>query len=349
MRTADTHPRVSLVGRVRRGGIVIHVLASVAVTTDALAQATPSVQMRADNDGFDFWKRPARRTDGEYTNGVQISVETARAPLWRRFARRSPSCADVPDGIPRCSSARVVIGQDMYTPAEDSQPYTFDGWRHQRPYAGWLYGSFTVRDVRRSAVRSLGVTLGVTGPPSFADQAQREAHRLMARYTSTPIGWETQLRFEPGIILSASQQWMLFTAKVKRVRLMDASVGLGASAGNILTNAEANGRIRAGINLSHPWRRDRRRGPAELVGSLGGRAQLVARNIFLDGNTLHPDRRVKKIPGVADVNGLVGLRLGPVVLAYAVTQRGREYRTGPRSHTFGSLVAGIGGTPDLVP
>jgi hypothetical protein len=39
------------------------------------------------------------------------------------------------------------------------------------------------------------------------------------------------------------------------------------------------------------------------------------------------------------------MRVGPVVLAYAVTERSREYDTGPRSHTFGSLLMGIGGLP----
>jgi hypothetical protein len=167
----------------------------------------------------------------------------------------------------------------------------------------------------------------------------------MGRYTSMPVGWETQLRFEPGVIVTARQHWMLLTGGVKGVRLFDASVDLGAAAGNILTNAEAGGRIRAGINLSHPWRRDRHRGFAEIAGELGLRGQVVARNIFLDGNTSNPDRKVEKQPMVGDVYGSVGLRLGPVVLAYAVTQRSQEYVTGPLTHTFSSLIFGIGGIP----
>jgi hypothetical protein len=313
------------------------------------AQASGAVRLRADNDGFDFWKRPARRSDGEYTSGLQMRAEMGHAPRWWRLTTKTPPCADAPDTAPRCASAEFAVGQEMYTPAEDSQPYTYAGWQNQRPYAGWLYGSLLLRSVRRSTIRTLGLTLGVTGPPSLADRAQEQAHAVMWRYARQPLGWETQIRFEPGVILSARQAWEVFAIRIGPVRLIDATVNAGASAGNILTNVEAGGDLRAGINLSHPWRRSRRRGPAEIVASIGVRGQAIARSIFLDGNTINPDRRVARIPGVGDVRGSIGLRLGALVLSYAVTQRGREYETGPRSHTFASLIAGIGGTADAAP
>jgi len=330
------------------GRLVIATIAGTAASS-AGAQSSAGFQLRVDNDGFDFWERPAQRPDGEYTNGVRMAIELRRAPLWRRLASHAPPCASVVETAPRCSSALIVIGQDMYTPAEDSQPYTYPGWRRQRPYGGWLFGDMTLRVLRRSTAREFGLALGVTGPPSLAERAQRRAHELMRRYTSIPVGWETQVRFEPGVILRARQRWLLFSGRVHRVRLIDAVVGAGASAGNILTSAEASADLRAGINLSHPWRRARRRGPFELVGTIGVRGQAVARNIFLDGNTFHPDRRVKRVPAVGDVRGSVGIRMGPLVLAYAVTERSREYTTGPRSHTYGSLIMGVGGIPDPTP
>lgn len=315
----------------------------------ASAQASGAIHLRVDNDGFDFWQRPGQRSDGEYTNGVRLSMEVGRTPRWWGFDRTAPPCADSRETAPRCNSMDFVLGQDMYTPAADSQPYTYPGWRRQRPYAGWLYANMNLRAVRRSTVRSLGLTLGVTGPPSFADQAQRKAHKIMWRYTSPPVGWDTQVRFEPGVIVDARQRWLLFSGIVRGVRLIDAIVGAGASLGNVVTKAEAGADVRVGINMSHPWRRTRRRGPVELLGVLGVRGQAVAHSIFLDGNTFHPDRRVTRVPGVGDVHGSAGVRLGPLVIAYGVTQRSREYTTGPRSHTFGSLVAGIGGTPDITP
>lgn len=334
------------------GGKIFRAIVSLGIASaplGVLAQANGAVQLRVDNDGFDFWMKPWKRSDGEYTNGVRMAIELGRTPHWHRLTPHAPPCADVDDHALRCTSTLFALGQDMYTPAKDSQPYTYPNWRSQRPYAGWLYGSLLFRSVRRSTIRALGVTLGVTGPPSLADRAQIKAHELMWRYTSVPVGWETQIRFEPGVIVSANQRWLLFSGTVRGVRLIDGIVSAGASAGNILTNAEASADLRAGVNLSHPWRRARRRGAAEVVAVIGVRGQEIAHNIFLDGNTFHPDRRVERIPGVADIHGSVGIRLGPFVFAYAVTQRSREYVTGPRSHTFGSLVAGLGGIPDVVP
>jgi hypothetical protein len=314
----------------------------------ASAQASGAVQLRVDNDGFDFWQRPWERPDGEYSNGVRLTTEIGRTPRWWRPGGDIAPCADVQESAPRCTSLHFALGQDMYTPAEDSQPYTYPGWRTQRPYAGWLYANMNLRAVRRSTVRSFGLTLGVTGPPAMADQAQRKAHEIMRRYTSLPVGWDTQVRFEPGVIVDARQQWLLFSGVVKGVRLIDAIIGAGASLGNVVTNAEAGADLRMGINMSHPFRRTRSRGPMEVLAVVGVRGQAIAHSIFLDGNTFNPDRRVTRVPGVADLHGSAGIRLGPLVLAYAVTKRSREYTTGPRSHTFGSLVAGLGGTPDIL-
>ena len=335
----------------RRGAMLALVTSAsfVGLASVAAAQQSGAMQLRFDNDGFDFWRKPWERPDGEYTNGVRMAIELGRAPRWRRLTPKAPPCADTDERAPRCASSLFAVGQEMYTPAEDSQPYTYPGWRSQRPYAGWLYGTFLMRSVRRSTVRTYGLTLGVTGPPSLAADAQRKAHEILWRYTSLPVGWETQVRFEPGVMLSANQRWLLFSGVVRGVRFLDASVNAGGSVGNILTNAEAGADLRAGINLSHPWRRAKRRGFGEIVGTVGVRGQAIARSIFLDGNTIRPDRRVTRVPGVGDVRGSLGIRLGPLVLAYAVTQRSQEYTTGPRHHTFGSLVAGIGGDPDAVP
>jgi hypothetical protein len=275
-----------------------------------------------------------------------MTVELGRVPLWRRLVPHAPPCAAVAESAPRCSSVLLSAGQDIYTPAEDSQPYTYAGWRRQRPYAGWLSGGMTMRVVRRSTVRSAGITLGVTGPPSFADRAQRRAHGMMRGFTTVPVGWDTQVRFEPGVIATAQQRWLLFSGRVRGVRFLDGVVGAGGSVGNIATHAQVSAALRAGINLSHPWRRAERRGPVEVVGTIGVRGRAVARDIFLDGNTVNPDRRVERVSGVGDLHGSIGIRLGALVLAYAVTERSREYTTGPAWHRYGTVLLGIGGIPD---
>src|SRR4051794_13024363 len=217
-------------------GVIASAIVVVCAASTASAQATGAVQMRVDKDGFDFWLRPWLRPDGEYTNGVRLTAELGRVPRWGRLTPNGVTCADAPESAPRCTNASFALGQDMYTPAEDSQPYSYPGWRRQRPYAGWLFGEFRMRTVRRSTIRSFGLTLGVTGPPSRADDVQRKAHEIMRRYTSVPVGWETQVRFEPGVIARVNQRWLLFSGTIRGVRLIDAIASAGVSAGNILTN-----------------------------------------------------------------------------------------------------------------
>ena len=307
------------------------------------------MQFQLDNDGLNFWRHPARRPDGEYTNGVRMAVELGRAPLWGRWARGSRACAEVRESAPRCLSTLITIGQEMYTPAEDRQPYSYPQWREQRPYAGWLYAGVTARSVRENDARALGLTLGVTGPPSLAGAVQIKAHEMMSEFTTIPVGWETQVGFEPGVMLTAHQQRMLFSGTVRGLRFVDGSVGVGGSLGNILTSADVDARIRGGFNLSHPWRRARHRGAVELVGSVGVRGRAIARSIFLDGNTVRPERRVERVPFVADEFHVLGVRFGSFAVSYRVNRRSQEYRTGPRSHTFSSIVLGVGGNSDAVP
>ena len=319
------------------------------VARAAGSQPSPAVRFLIDNDGLNFWRHPARRPDAEYTSGVRMLIELGRAPVWGRLAGRAKPCASERRRVLPCLSTVITVGQEIYTSAKDRQPFIHPDWRDERPYAGWLYAGATGRVARERSVREFGVTLGVTGPQSLARNAQMKAHTILEETTRLPNGWDTQLRFEPGIVLSARQRFMLLSASVGGVRLADLSIGAGASLGNIITSADAGARLRAGINLSHPWKRARQRGPVEIVGTVGVRGRATARDIFLDGNTIRPERRVERVPFVSDRYHSFGLRLGAFVIGYGVTQRSQEYETGPRSHTFGSIVAGIGGTPDLAP
>ena len=70
-----------------RGALCIALPATSIRAADAIAQQTGAVQVQIDNDGFNFWLRPAQRPDGEYTNGVRLTTELAHAPLWRRPPR----------------------------------------------------------------------------------------------------------------------------------------------------------------------------------------------------------------------------------------------------------------------
>jgi len=307
---------------------------------------TPPWRMtvRADNDAFNFWRPITDRPDKEYTNGDEVSFEASAAPWWgRRFARRRMPCTGLEDVGARCLTTVVSLGQDMYTPRPDHEPRVVPDWRNERPYAAWLYVSAEARVISERSLRSVGLNLGVTGPPALGETAQKTAHKLTGVYSREPIGWDTQIGFEPGVMISARETWRFAGRTSSGAAVIDFVPHVGVSLGNVLTDAESGFRARVGINLSNPWwMSEWRTRPAVELYLLGGaRAAAVAHNITLDGNTLGAERSVDRTPFVGEYSVGVGGRFRGLVAEWRAVTRSREYRTGPGAHAFSTLFAGF--------
>jgi lipid A 3-O-deacylase len=187
------------------------------------------------------------------------------------------------------------------------------------------------------------LSLGVTGRPAGGELAQRVAHAINRAFTRPATGWETQVGFEPGLLLRYRHAAILTRVGGTNGLGFDVAPAAGIAAGNILASADAGGIARFGWNLSHPWdpREWSGRRPLEAWVSAGGRGEYVARNMSLDGNLVHPTRHVDRVPGVWEYELGAGLRIQRLSLAYRAVTRGREYRTGPNRHTYSSMIAGI--------
>ena len=310
----------------------------------ALAHAQSRWLPRAqlDNDAYNFWLQPGLRPDEEYTNGVRLSLESGSAPWWgAHLSKGRAGCAtETVDSVP-CLATTATLGQELYTPRLDRAPYA-RGWESERPYFAWLYLRGDARVITPRTLRTTSLSLGVTGPPAGGQLAQRTAHAINHRYTRLAVGWETQIGFEPGIVVTERRS--VRTA-------LGSTTGPGAdfvpfasaSLGNVLTDAELGGTVRIGWNLSHPWDTRGWKGRRSIEGwvSLGGQAEYVARNISLDGNTLSRDRHVDRTPGVTQYDVGFGLRFFRLDMSYHAVTRSREYTTGPLHHSFGSMIAAI--------
>lgn len=300
--------------------------------------------VRADNDAFNFWTEVTARPDEEYTNGDRVAFEFPGAPLWGKwFGRRGAPCSGLEEGGARCLTTELAIGHDMYTPESGREPRMVADWRDARPYAAWLYASAVGRVASAHALRAVGLTLGVTGPPALGEFTQRTAHALSGVYSRDPIGWDTQIAFEPGVIVTAREARRLVARSALRGLMADIVPHVAASAGNILTAAEAGVTARVGLHMSHPWWMSewRSRRPFEIWLLGGARAQAVARDITLDGNTVDPTRRVERVPFVGEWSAGVGFRYREYVAAWRAVVRGREYTTGPARHAFSTLYGAI--------
>lgn len=299
-------------------------------------------RIRLDNDAYNFWLHPGKRTDEEYTNGVVLSLDALHGSwLTHRLLGAAPACGLARTDSSRCHAATAYIGQDMFTPNLDRPPYAVPDWESERPYAGWLYAGYTGRSVSRRSARILDVQLGVTGRPALGETSQRIAHWINRRYTTPAEGWETQVAFQPGVQAGYAHSVLLLRGSMAGKAFVDLVPTAGLTLGTVRTMAEAGGKLRLGYNLSHPLdpRRWRSRSPLEYWVSAGARTTWVAYDVTLDGTLGTGGRSVDRVPGVHDYGFGAGLRMHRLSLGWEAITRSRQYTTGPLHHAFSSMWA----------
>jgi hypothetical protein len=280
------------------------------------------LRFEMDNDFNNFWLPPQKRPDIDYTNGLRVSANrTTPLPGLSRLTSNLPFCS-ITMAATRCGSARVEIGQEIYTPVNDADV----NLKYDRPYAGWLYASYAAHVSTETEDRVSTARIGVVGPPSMAQGVQTAFHRLFP-WARHPVGWETQLRFEPGIVASYSRSYLVGSSLIssKAVQLIPE---WNVSAGNVLTGASVAGSIRVGYHLPHPWLRSSSVAPDRYsVFAFGKqREDLVLHDIFLDGNTFGRSRSVKRAPLVWQEEAGAGIKLQAVTVEYRAVARQLEYR-----------------------
>ena len=297
----------------------------------AIAQTPSSLTLRVDNDAFDFWMLPWNRPDEEYSSGVHITYEGGDAPWWSRHFIGGSVCTD---RSMSCRSARLEIGQDMYTPARSADsPVAAPGSRRN---AGWLYVSQSARALSATRSDELTITLGVTGPPSLGELTQKLAHNA-APSLNRPADWSRQIAFEPGAIIRYEQRWHAVASK--RSIGFDVIPRWAANVGNVSTSGEVGVQTRIGWRLHHPWLP--LDGPFSLALVAGVTGRVIARDLFLDGNTFRADRNVghETFTGSGELG--IELRVRHVLLAYRAVNDTRTYANGPKWHPWASMVGGI--------
>ena len=286
-------------------------------------------------------------TDRHYTNGLRVSYvfPARKLPPLARFLR------SITPFIDRQAEMRVMgaVGQNIFTPSDilDTALIAAD-----RPYAGWLYAEIglSVLDgrVRDSAVLSLGVV----GPASLAKETQRWWHGVIN--VEKPEGWANQLRNEPAVLFLFEREWLTRRPLIEDKLYVDFSPRAGFALGNVFDYVAAGGMIRLGPNLPRDFGVPRIR--PSLPGSglfaspahgidwyifAGGEARLVARNIFLDGNTFRNSHSVDKKLLVFDAQAGLGMTLdlygAPMRFSYALVFRSKEFEGQTKANAFGSI------------
>jgi hypothetical protein len=264
--------------------------------------------------------------DQDYTQGFHFTFNRRESPVaLSRVLNRLKNCP----AEDRCvTRATILVGQEIYTPR-----YVPSVAADDRPFAGWLYGGVQSSAVTDRDLTSVSIRAGVTGPPSLAEQLQVTFHEMFP-LVAVPPGWNNQLKFEPGLIVTGSRK------NFSELQAGPASIGLirfgSVSLGNILSDAEGGLTLRAGLNAPHPWNLEKQNRPG-VYASFGVREDLVLRSLFLDGNTFREGPRVKRIPFVWQKEIGVGVAMGSISLDGRLITRSQEYTTGRRYAPYGTI------------
>ena len=254
--------------------------------------------------------------DRHYTHGSKMSWLSPRngAP---EFAHE---VADFLPLFPEGGSLRISYsaGQSIFTPDDIRDPSPPED---TRPYAGWLYAGVGIVSESDDQIDSLDLNIGMVGPASLAERTQKTWHEFVG--SPEPLGWGTQLKNEPGIQLTYERKWRsLIQFDEEDIGVLglwpglgiDVTPHIGGAVGNVLTYGAAGATLRFGEDLRNDLGGPQRIRPSlpgsayfdpvDLLGwylFAGAEGRVVARNIFLDGNTFEDSRDVDKEILVGDL------------------------------------------------
>ncbi|TAJ37054.1 MAG: lipid A deacylase LpxR family protein [Reyranella sp.] len=307
----------------------------------------------------DVFNRLAR-TDRDYTSGLRVGW---LSPALTEMLPGLVAATTVPTFFGEAAATSVIrrvavsFGQNIYTP-EDT--YATQPIYNDRPYAAWLYGSVALQYTYKrpdpktgtdEPVRldTLQLDVGVIGPAAGGSFVQNNWHTLIG--VSPTYGWANQLHNEPTLGLAFERRWRTGrSVLIEDPKLeFDFIPRIGAALGNVATYASAGGTARIGKNLRDDFGPTRARpalpGSEAFIGDgsfgwylfAGLDAQVVGRNIFLDGNTDGDSLSVGHRPFVGEAQVGFALLYGGVRFTYTQVLRTPEFYQQDRFTQFGSV------------
>jgi lipid A 3-O-deacylase len=183
---------------------------------------TKEITVITDNDNYDL-----DLSDRYYSNGFIVNFNWAAKKTRASVAKK----------INRAELAHKVFNPYKINRSLEEVLANMD-----RPFAGWLYGSFGVTSVsKKNHVLLYTGTLGIMGPAALGKQIQQGWHKFIGLYRV--FGWDYQLKNEPGINISAEYYHSLLKPTQQNISLHIASK---ATIGNTFTNALAGVLFKAG-------------------------------------------------------------------------------------------------------
>ncbi|MGZ9100607.1 MAG: lipid A deacylase LpxR family protein, partial [Brevundimonas sp.] len=258
----------------------------------------------------------------------------------------------------------VGLGQHIYTPEDLLVPVPDP---QDRPYAGWAYLSAAAfaYDPGGDDLYSLEVQLGMVGPSAHAGEAQNAVHRRIE--VAESLGWDHQLRDEPGLNLYGERRRVMWRADDHSVEV----IGVQTLAAGTVETSVGGGLIgRIGYNLHQDFGPQRLRPGSAGADFFDGHGDAfyffaglhvrgVVHDVFLDGNVFRDSPSVDRKPLVPELTAGVTWTSGrllripftqkilpPFRISYAHVWQGEQFvgQNGPLEYgslTFSFTTSGL--------
>lgn len=297
------------------------------------------LSLELENDSF------GSNDDCFYTHGTQISLSIidGTPTLLKKIADILPFYRSGEIGL-----FDLAVGQKIFTPANTKERSLIRG---DRPYAGWAYvqtGTAQLFEDRGESdwLNGYSLAVGMVGPSSLAKETQKEFHRLIG--VAVPQGWGNQLHDEPGFIFSYLRKYRRIFS-LHEIRQTEFSCHGGLTLGNVYTYMSSGLMSRWGTHLKNDI-------GAPIISPgfpglpafkpfssfswyvfAGVEGRVIARNIFLDGNTFRDSHSVDKKFFVADFHMGIAFHYKGLRISFSDMIRSKEYEGQPDQTHYGAI------------
>lgn len=282
-------------------------------------------------------------TDRNYTNGVRMAYLSG-------FKQPNGVSRWVADNILRAKPGAGIrrgfaLGHSIFTPQDIETTLPLPD---QHPYAGWLYGEYSVVVEQENIIDQFTLQAGIVGPAAQGEFVQNNWHDLIG---GDPVnGWDNQIGNEPGFVFSYDRKLRALFELGDSEFGVDATPSVGASAGNVYTNGRLGLMLRVGTDLRNDY------GPPRVRPSLAGggyfsprdrfswylfagaEGRAVAHNMFLDGSLFREnDPSVDSNVFVGDFQLGVVFQVRRFQISYTNVLRTEEFTTQEGVQQFGAV------------
>jgi lipid A 3-O-deacylase len=284
-------------------------------------------------------------SDQAYTSGLKFSYVYAESkiPDWARDTVERYQLLDEKNPDDTKINLAVSLGHQMFTPKDLGATELIPD---DRPYAGWLYLGFAANLKEKKSAHIFEFDIGMVGPSALGRQIQNSVHDRIPKQRG--MGWHNGLKDEPTLQFYYQKRF-----KIVESKNVDLLPFYGVALGNVNIGGHFGGMVRFGSDLLDDF------GPSRPSSNDGdsfispmnidepqkfsyylfasARGNLVARNIFLDGNTFQDSHRVRKHLFNFDTEVGVCLQKLPFHLVWRVVMRSPEFQERNGFIGFGSV------------